>query len=337
MKITLIVVSLLVLVLCLCTGMLGVLLFIVQTIWYLLTGWGYFIARNVQRAEPHADVLIAGLIALFLMAVIVHRMMRRMPTTAPTESEPPRRRSIRASAAAVGVIVLLFVAGVSTIAITHQTLWMFTSDEPFARNTGRIREASPQGYSKEYLRRMGNATHNHHNEHQKLPVAAMMTADGKLLHGWQTQLLPYMEQSELFKQINLTKPWTDPSNQAAFRKIVKDYRHPSVTQTHDDRGYAITSYSLNVHALPFDKSITLDEFPNGTSNVLFIGEAAGNYVPWGYPLNVRDPRLGLNNWRDGFGGPVRGITQFIMLDGSVRGFTDDTDPEFLQMIAEPRR
>jgi Protein of unknown function (DUF1559) len=336
-KIAIIVVGLLTLTLCLCTGTLGMLQFIVQTIWYLLTGWGYFIARNVQRAEPRADVVIAGLTALLLMAVVVHRLIRRVPTSAPSESDPPRRWSMRTSAAVVAVIVLLFVAGVSTIAITHQTLWMFTSDESTLRTARGIREASPQGYSKGYLKQMGEGTHNYVGEHEKCPLPATMTKDGRFLHSWQTQLLPYMEKFELHKQIDFSKPWNDPANRHLFRNEIKAYRHPSVMPTHDERGFAITSYSLNVHALPFDRQIRFDELPNGTSNTLLIGEAAGHFPPWGYPVNVRDPRLGLNRTTSGFGGPVRGITQFVMADGSVRAFTDDADPEFLKMIAEPGR
>jgi hypothetical protein len=54
----------------------------------------------------------------------------------------------------------------------------------------------------------------------------------------------------------------------------------------------------------------------------------------GYPLNVRDPKLGLNIWRNVFGSPVGGITQFLMADGSVRAFTNDVDPEFLKALAQ---
>ena len=76
----------------------------------------------------------------------------------------------------------------------------------------------------------------------------------------------------------------------------------------------------------------------GTSKTLLVGEAGGNYRAWGQPLNVRDLKLGLNKSPEGFGSPRKdNATQFLMDGGSVRSFTNDTDPEFLKLLADPRR
>jgi prepilin-type processing-associated H-X9-DG protein len=67
-----------------------------------------------------------------------------------------------------------------------------------------------------------------------------------------------------------------------------------------------------------------------------IGEAAGNFRPWGHPANVRNPALGIGRSRDGFGGPPGSAgAQFLMCDGSVRMISRQTDLRVLRELATP--
>ncbi len=71
-----------------------------------------------------------------------------------------------------------------------------------------------------------------------LPPAYTTDADGKPLHSWHTLILPYMGESHLYNTIDLTKPWDDPENAAAFETILLVYCCPSAREGEDNR----TSY-----------------------------------------------------------------------------------------------
>jgi prepilin-type N-terminal cleavage/methylation domain-containing protein len=56
------------------------------------------------------------------------------------------------------------------------------------------------------------ALHNYKDDYGVFPPAYTVAANGKPLHSWRTLILPYLEQKELYKQIDLSKPWNDPVN-----------------------------------------------------------------------------------------------------------------------------
>ena len=80
-----------------------------------------------------------------------------------------------------------------------------------------------------------------------------------------------------------------------------------------------------------------NDITDGLSNTLLAGEAAGNFKPWGYPANARDPALGINKTPDGFGGPwiSKKGANFMFADASIRFFTDDIDPAVLKALSTP--
>src|SRR4030095_16557971 len=60
-----------------------------------------------------------------------------------------------------------------------------------------------------------------------LPPAYTVDAAGKPLHSWRTLILPYIENKKLYDQIDLSKPWDDPANRAAYETNLPFYRCPS--------------------------------------------------------------------------------------------------------------
>jgi prepilin-type processing-associated H-X9-DG protein len=87
--------------------------------------------------------------------------------------------------------------------------------------------ASRLSTCKNNLKQIDIALHNYADTYDAFPPAYTVDADGNRLHSWRTLLLPYMDQAPLYKQIDLSKPWDDPANAAAFKTIIPGYRCPS--------------------------------------------------------------------------------------------------------------
>jgi prepilin-type processing-associated H-X9-DG protein len=151
-----------------------------------------------------------------------------------------------------------------------------------------------------------------------------------------TPLLPYIDQGELFRQIDMSLPWDHPKNYERFKTKINMFLHPAFQTLQSDNGHALTHYAGNIRVLARDRALRLADFHAGLTNTILAGEVAANFKPWGQPANWRDPARGLNRSPDGFGGPPRqpGVN-LLMADGSVRFFSSDTDPDFLDLLAHP--
>jgi hypothetical protein len=139
----------------------------------------------------------------------------------------------------------------------------------------------------------------------------------------------------LFKRINLDLPWHDDANKSAFQVVLDVFLYASEKER-NSAGFALSQYASNVRVLGGGRALDLKkDFPDGTSNKLLLGEAAGNYRPWGDHANWRDPALGINTTQEGFGNNDRKVAQFVMVDGSVRTLSNNTSPEVLKALSTP--
>jgi len=243
------------------------------------------------------------------------------------------RRSIRAGLAIAGLIVAALGAGLLAVGIELQS----TQYAKELKSRGNAKYSASESWARpramNNLKQIGIATANRDAHFGNLPLGTTYDSNGRALHGWHTALLPFIEQMHLYSLIDQSKAWNHPSNDGHFRQELSIYLHPVVPSTRDADDYPITTYAANVHVMGGERPAKIADFGAGASDVLLIGEMAGNYRAWGYPHHLRDPKLGLNRTPDGFGGPWKAGTMFIMGDGSVRMFSDNTDPEFLELLS----
>jgi hypothetical protein len=254
-----------------------------------------------------------------------HAFLRWLYAATGQETEP-RRWPWKWTIKLVGLVVLLFVAGVAVTGVAHQTGWLIRSPEPLTQGN---RDAHPRTISASNLKQMTLAAHTIHDEPavNRLPRSTF-DATGRPFHSWQTDLLPYIEQGSLHNRIDHTKPWTHANNSGPMTTQVGTFLHPNQSER-DVNGFAVSHYAGNVHVVLTDTPKKLSDFPTGTSNTIFAGEVDSGFRAWGDPMNVRDPRSGAEGLPDGFGGPRGKPAQFAMLDGSVRTF----DPKALADLA----
>ena len=69
------------------------------------------------------------------------------------------------------------------------------------------------------LRQLGLAMHNHHDVFKCFPPPAIYSPDGKPLLSWRVMLLPFLDQTPLYKQFHLNEPWDSPHNRALVAKM----------------------------------------------------------------------------------------------------------------------
>lgn len=287
----------------------------------LAFGWAKYLWRVVPKLKPDPWTVGTAIVCLLGVLVGSHYFLRWLTGR---ESQWTRGRTLWC----VGLIVLMFAAGIAVVGVIHQTSWLVRSPEPLAE---RRFGSSPRTLSANNLKQIGIAAHNHldNTKPPELPRSTF-TATGQPLHAWQTALLPYIEQDNLYKQIDLTKPWTHPANAQPMGADVKIYLNPAFSE-YKVNDFGASHYAGNIAVVLGDPK-TLQSFPAGTSNTILAGEVSSNFRAWGDPLNARDPRLGGSGHPQGFGGPRGKPAQFVMLDGSVRTFDSK---ELAELLAKP--
>jgi len=115
----------------------------------------------------------------------------------------------------------------------------------------------------------------------------MVDAEGRPLHSWRTLILPYLDETELYSTIDLSRPWNDPVNALAFNTAVRSYHCPS-----SSRARNMTTYQALVGPSAFLAPRTprrMEEILDAPSNTLMVIEAGEDQaVPWMAPYDANE-------------------------------------------------
>ncbi len=112
----------------------------------------------------------------------------------------------------------------------------------------KVREAAARMSCSNNMKQIGLGIHNFESAFGWLPPARIdaapgfpvaefgiaAPATGQIQHGPGTILLPYLEQDNLYRQINLNLTFTDPANRAALNTRLKVFICPSTPTVTDD-------------------------------------------------------------------------------------------------------
>jgi prepilin-type N-terminal cleavage/methylation domain-containing protein/prepilin-type processing-associated H-X9-DG protein len=148
----------------------------------------------------------------------------------------------------------------------------------------KVREAAARMKCKNNLKQIGLAMHNFHGTFERFPSGYMATNPGPGLDddggpgwGWAAQLLPYVEQSGLYAQIDLTKDITHAANKTARMTSVSIFLCPT------DPGQQVFTVNLLGDSDPYQTPLT-------GSDGLPVQLAHSNYVGvFGNPEVTPDP------------------------------------------------
>lgn len=156
------------------------------------------------------------------------------------------------------------------------------------------REAARVTQCKNNLRQLGIALQNHHGALNYFPAGVVAKDDNfrEGMHSGFVFLLPYMEQSTLFDNYDLTKPWSDADNltvgAARLEMLTCPSNETEVLQQGGVMGapadYAFSkgsvSYLCEKHAgngmFDINSQTRFSHLEDGSSRTFAMGEAASN-------------------------------------------------------------
>ena len=216
------------------------------------------------------------------------------------------------------------------VGLTHQTIWLFTgrsreSAPVSAADAGVIASAqiaTSRSQVRNNLKMTGLGAFNYSDVFKGLPPGGTMSPDGTLLHGWAIRLGPFTDFS--YADVDFSAPWNSQENAPLFKGAIPGFLHPSISKVFDDQGFALSHVAANSNIFPMTVQ-TVENMHHATSgrslrglgDTILFGTVSSEFRPWGHPVNVRDPSIGVNQSPIGFGGPSGDGANFVMGDGSV--------------------
>jgi len=196
----------------------------------------------------------------------------------------------------------------------------------------QFREAARRSQCVNNLKQIGLAMHNHLSAHNNaFPAAYVAAKDGKPLLSWRVQILPFLEEQELYDQFHLDEPWDGPHNKPLIARMPKAYACPSGSKALAAGGK--TTYLTPrgpATIFPGAVGVKIQDVADGTSNTVLLVEAGDDLaVTWTKPDDWEvAPEF---QTRGLFGHHPRG-TNFGFADGSVRFLKETVSPKLLQAM-----
>lgn len=269
----------------------------IDVLFNLTFGWMFYLYRVLPEIHVDGDGVLTAVVCLGALAFGLQRFL-----------DWPTRRI----GTVLGLIVLMFVAGIAVVGIGHQTAWLMTSPEPIVLSG--LREATRNMQIANDLKQMALAMHNF-EEGKTLPPAARCDSQGHPLLSWRVLILPYLEQNALYNEFHLDEPWDSPHNLRLLPRMPKVYDPLLLDKKVKPYHTSFQAFVGKGAAFEGRDGLRLpNDFSDGTSNTILVVEAA-HLVSWTKPDDLPFDRKGSLPLLERFFSPS---FQVAMADGSVR-------------------
>src|SRR5436190_5016983 len=168
-----------------------------QLVFALVAGWIFYLVRVVPHITWNWPGFVTALVCLAVLASGLQWFLRWFykQLQAKSGNPAPRDWSWSWTLRILGLVVLMLVAGISAVGITHQTAWLVTSPEPLLE--GGFRQPGNRIQSMNNLKQIGLALHDYHEKNMSFPQGITYDKHGYMLQGWLTRLLPYIEEDRI--------------------------------------------------------------------------------------------------------------------------------------------
>ena len=186
-------------------------------------------------------------------------------------------------------------------------------------------------HCKNNLKQIALALHTYHDAFGTFPPAYIADENGRPMHSWRVLILPYLDETPLYKSYDFTKPWDAPENARVLNQMPEVFRCPS----DEDAPANATSYAgVFGPGCVFNPvgPVRIRDIKNGTTNTLFVGEVFDAQIPWTKPQDIDVNRHPDVNRPGGFGSHHEGGCQFATCDGAVRFLPQTTGVDDLRTM-----
>jgi hypothetical protein len=145
--------------------------------------------------------------------------------------------------------------------------------------------AARRATSENNLRQLAIAVHNYESTYEKLPPAYQVDPEGEKLLSWRVELLPFLEENELYNKFKHDEPWDSPHNKALIEEMPYVFRHPALDLEPGKTVYlGITGKNSIFIPARAKRGRPLGTIIDGTSNTLMFVEANRDHaVYWTQP------------------------------------------------------
>lgn len=201
----------------------------------------------------------------------------------------------------------------------NQLSWQVSIDKAMTAGLSDILSAallqSDQLSANSHLRDLALALHNHHSAMKRFPSPLVgLTGKARQL-SWRVDLLPFLNEEELYKEFRLEEPWDSEHNKRLIPRMPSVFRCP---QSKHAPSSGLSTFVLPSHAdsmWPADRLLDFKDILDGSSNTIMIVEAKDEFQQiWTKP----DPFLiDLKNPTDQLGGHFVDRIYFARGDGST--------------------
>ncbi len=185
-------------------------------------------------------------------------------------------------------------------------------------NPAEVEQAVERSHSRNLLKAVLLAFHNHHDLHKSFPAAYSVDANGRPLLSWRVHILPLIAEKPLYDQFHLNEPWDSEHNKTLIPLIPKTYsgfNEPELVKQGRTRIVVPTGPGM---AFEGKDPLHFRDFLDGTSNTLMaVTVAPSAAVIWTKPDDlVVDPKMPLQN----LAGPQTDTFPGAFADGAAREF-----------------
>lgn len=214
----------------------------------------------------------------------------------------------------------------------------------------QAREAARRTQSKNNLKQLMLAMHNHHDVYRHFPRGTVENDELEVEErlSWIVPLLPFFEQANLYERIDQDSAWNSEDNKPFSAVMLPVLVNPS---SFGEEGGALDYVGISgigpdsatldsddpkAGIFGYDRQTRLRDITDGTSNTMAIADSAerGKSYMQGGSSNIRgfsqQPYI---NGPDGIGGPHQGGINTAFADGSVRFISENIDPKVLEALA----
>ena len=165
----------------------------------------------------------------------------------------------------------------------------------FVTSAARRRDGRGRTRMLNHFKQIAIALQSYQEVYKRLPPPAIVSKDGRPLLSWRVAILPFIEQSDLYRRFHLDEPWDSPHNKGLLNEQPYLFLLPDQEVQGEDRTVTYiqafvgpgTPFDPNAECRIMDADVKRDDV-----RVLVI--EAGDPVPWTKPEDIPfDPRAPL--------------------------------------------